>query len=143
MRKFYRHSFQLVLLRKRRYLCHLFCHFYVILYLQVRYPIWHFLKLKFLPSRELKLVTLREYLLFSSRRVLYKHLFVEKEIDGEENHFLCAYYLRFSDWPKEKETMASVDFTKDVTNGTFGENGHKQNGDAAVSKDKVNVQLDF
>ena len=97
MRKFYRHSFQLVLLRKRRYLCHLFCHFYVILYLQVRYPIWHFLKLKFLPSRELKLVTLREYLLFSSRRVLYKHLFVEKEIDGEENHFLCAYYLRFSD----------------------------------------------
>jgi len=35
--------------------------------------------------------------------------------------------------------MASVDFTKDVTNGTFGENGHKQNGDTAVSKDKETV----
>ena len=99
MRKFYRHSFQLVLLRKRRYLCHLFCHFCVILILQVLYHFGifcNFLRLKFRIRRKLKLVTLREYLLFSSRRVLYKHLFVEK-IDGEENHFLCAYYLRFSD----------------------------------------------
>jgi len=33
--------------------------------------------------------------------------------------------------------MASVDFTKDVTNGNFGENGHKQNGTANDNAAKV------